>query len=56
MLEANYAIQNNSDGTHSDDYFADGSFAVIYNNAHKLLDNVELYALCFLKADFERKN
>ena len=23
MLEANYAIQNNSDGTHSDYYFAE---------------------------------
>ena len=40
----------------SDDYFANESFKEIYKNAHNLLDNSKLYALCFLKANFERKN
>lgn len=35
----------------SDDYFADKAFNVIETNAPQLLQNPELYALCFLKQD-----
>ena len=39
----------------SDDYFTDGAFRTIYDNAGFLFGNFELYALCFLKQDFLKK-
>ena len=36
----------------SDDFFAENAFIIIKQNALKLLENYQLYALCFLKQDF----
>ena len=39
----------------SDDYFKDGAFKAIYDNAGFLFGNHELYALCFLKTNTNRR-
>ena len=36
----------------SDDFFSENAFKIIKQNASKLLENPQLYALCFLKQDF----
>ena len=35
----------------SDDFFSDGAFKIIQRNSYKLLENNDLYAICFLKKD-----
>ena len=37
----------------SDDFFAENAFNIIERNASKLLQKEKLYALCFLKKDFD---
>ena len=36
----------------SDDFFVENAFKIIKQNASRLLENEQLYALCFLKEDF----
>lgn len=39
----------------SDDYFSDGAFKIIEENVDKLINNQDLYALCFLKHNIDKK-
>lgn len=38
----------------SDDFFTENAFKVIEENAKQLLNDKEIYALCFLKQDNEK--